>query len=36
MASRVNVKFVVLLATVLILVAGATGFLAWKVVFKTA
>lgn len=36
MASRVNVKFVVLLASVLILVAGATGFLAWKVVFKTS
>lgn len=36
MASRVNVRFVVLLATVLVLVAGGTSFLAVKVVFKTA
>ena len=36
MASRVNVKFVVILSTVLILVAAGTGLLAYKVVFKTA
>ncbi|MCC7389011.1 MAG: tetratricopeptide repeat protein [Phycisphaerales bacterium] len=36
MASRVNVKFVVLLATVLVLAAAGTGFLAYKVVFKTS
>lgn len=35
MASRVNVKFVVLLATVLVLAAAGTAFLAYKVVFKT-
>ena len=36
MASRVNVKFVVILSTVLVLVAAGTGFLAYKVVFKSA
>ncbi len=36
MASRVNVKFVVILSTVLVLLAAGTGALAWKVVFKSA
>ncbi|MBK7405535.1 MAG: tetratricopeptide repeat protein [Phycisphaerales bacterium] len=36
MASKVNVKFVVLLSIVLVAIAGATGFLALKVVFKSA
>ncbi len=36
MASRVNVKFVVILSTLLVLLAGGAGFLAVKVVFKSA
>jgi tetratricopeptide (TPR) repeat protein len=36
MASRVNVKFVVLLSTVLVVLAAGTGVLAYKVVFKSA
>lgn len=36
MASRVNVRFVIILSTVLVLVATGTALLAWKVVFKSA